>query len=70
MYIKRAMEDAILQADRTFKAVLITGARQTGKSTVIGRLFPDRRSLTFDDAYLESQARSHPGLFLELNPHL
>ena len=67
MYIKRAMEDIILQADKTFKATLITGARQTGKSTVIGQLFPDRRSITFDDAFLESQAKNNPETFMQLN---
>lgn len=67
MYIKRAMEDVILQADKTFKATLITGARQTGKSTVLQALFPDRRSITFDDAFLEEQAKKNPDMFLQLN---
>lgn len=68
MYIKRAMEDMIVQADGTFKATLITGARQTGKSTVLRALFPGRRTITFDDAYLESQARQNPDMFLQINP--
>ena len=67
MYIKRAMEDVILKADKTFKATLITGARQTGKSTVLQALFPERRSITFDDAYLEEQARKNPDIFLQIN---
>lgn len=68
MYIRRAMEDVILQAEKTFKATLITGARQTGKSTMLKALFPDRRSVTFDDAYLEEQAKRNPEMFLKLNP--
>ena len=68
MYIKRAMEDVLLQANETFKTVLLTGARQTGKSTVLNAVFPDRRSITFDDAYLEEQARKNPDMFLQLNP--
>ena len=67
MYIKRAMEDVILQADRTFKATLITGARQTGKSTALQALFPERRNITFDDAYLEEQAKKNPDMFLQIN---
>lgn len=67
MYIRRAMEDVILRADKTFKAILITGARQTGKSTVLGALFPDRRRVTFDDAYLEEQAKKNPDMFLQIN---
>ena len=67
MYIRRAMEDVILQSDKTFKVTLITGARQTGKTTTIGQLFPDRRSITFDDAFLESQAKNNPEMFMQLN---
>ncbi|MBQ6255240.1 MAG: ATP-binding protein [Clostridia bacterium] len=67
MYIRRAMEDVILRADKTFKATLITGARQTGKFTVLEALFPDRRSVTFDDAYLEEQAKRNPDMFLQIN---
>lgn len=67
MYIRRAMEDVILRADKTFKATLITGARQTGKSTVLGALFPDRGSATFDDAYLEEQAKKNPDIFLQIH---
>ena len=67
MYIRRAMEDVILRANRSFKATLITGARQTGKSTVIRTLFPEHRHITFDDTYLEEQARQNPEVFLQLN---
>lgn len=67
MYIKRAMEDIILKANQTFKAILITGARQTGKSTILQQMFPDRKMITFDDSYLESQARNNPDMFMQLN---
>ena len=67
MYIKRAMEDIILRANQTFKAILITGARQTGKSTILQQMFPDRKMITFDDSYLESQARNNPDMFMQLN---
>ena len=67
MYIKRAMEDVILRANQTFKAILITGARQTGKSTILQQMFPDRKMITFDDSYLESQARNNPDMFMQLN---
>lgn len=33
-YIKRHFEAIIKDSDRTFKCVLVTGARQTGKSTL------------------------------------
>lgn len=66
-YIKRSIEDVIVKADGTFKAVLVTGARQTGKSTLLKNLFPDKKYVTFDDPFLEEQARQHGGMFMELN---
>jgi predicted AAA+ superfamily ATPase len=33
MYIKRAIEDAVLQTARTFPALMLTGPRQSGKTT-------------------------------------
>lgn len=66
-YIKRSIEDRILDAEKSFKAVLVTGARQAGKSTVLKRLFPERRYVTFDDPFLEEQARVDTGMFMALN---
>ena len=42
-YIKRAIEDVALQTDRSFKCLLITGARQTGKTEMIRKLFPEKK---------------------------
>ena len=55
-YIKRHLEEILQKAEKTYKAVLVTGARQTGKSTLIRNVFPDRKMLTFDDQFLEDQA--------------
>ena len=41
-YIKRAIEDMVSHSDKTFKSILITGARQTGKTKMIKELFPDK----------------------------
>ena len=66
-YISRSIEDVVKESARTFKAVLVTGARQTGKSTLLKALFPGRKSITFDDPYLEEQAKYNPEMFLMLN---
>lgn len=66
-YIKRSIEDVIERAAGTFKAVLVTGARQTGKSTLLKQLFPQIRSVTFDDPFLEEQAKNNPDMFMMLN---
>lgn len=68
MYIKRAMDAAIVSAAKTYKAVLLTGARQVGKSTSISELLTDRKIVTLDDPFLEDQAKNDPALFMQLNP--
>ena len=48
-YIKRSIEDLVKASDKTFKCVLVTGARQTGKSTMLKALFPDKKYVPIDD---------------------
>lgn len=66
-YIKRSIEPYIEKASQDFKAVLVTGARQTGKSTVLKQLFPDRKYVTFDDPFMEDQARHSADTFMMLH---
>ena len=66
-YIKRSIEDIVESSADTFKAVLITGARQTGKSTLLEKLYPDRKMITFDDMFLEDQAENDPEMFMTLH---
>ena len=66
-YIRRSIEDVIENSAQSFKAVLVTGARQTGKLTLLQELFPKRKTITFDDQFLEDQARENPDMFLVLN---
>ena len=67
-YIKRAIEDIVLRADKTFKSVLITGARQTGKTEMIRKLFPQKKYVLIDDPFIEEQARLQPNMFMTINP--
>jgi len=66
-YIDRQLEDVIKQSANSFKAVLVTGARQTGKSTVLRHLFSDVKEVSFDDPFVEEQAKNNPDMFLMLN---
>ena len=66
-YIHRHLEKILQKAEKNYKAILVTGARQTGKSTLIKNVFPDRKMLTFDDQFLEDQANDDPNTFLALN---
>ena len=67
MYIKRHLEKKILEANETYKAVLVTGARQVGKSTVLKALFPKQKYVTLDDPFLEEQAKENGSMFMMLN---
>lgn len=67
-YINRAAEKLAKEAVKTYKSILVTGARQTGKSTMLEALFPDRKVVTFDDQFAEDQAKNNPTEFIDLNP--
>lgn len=66
-YIKRKIEEKLLASSKTFKAVLLTGARQVGKSTVLKNVFPGYKYVSLDDPFLEEQAKTSGDLFLSLN---
>lgn len=66
-YIERNIEDIIKKSSKTFKSVLVTGARQTGKSTLIKHLFPEVRMISFDDLFIEEQAKNNPDMFMMMN---
>ena len=66
-YIKRAIEEIALRSDKTFQSVLIVGARQTGKTEMIKRLFPERKYVAVDDPFVEDQANNNPNMFMALN---
>lgn len=67
-YIHRAIEDVALRTDQTFKGIVITGARQTGKTKMIQQLFPDKKYVPIDDPFIEDQANNNPNMFMMVNP--
>ena len=67
-YIPRALEDRLRRYEKTYKAVLVTGARQVGKSPLLKKVFPARRYVSLDDPFLEQQAEEAGDMFLTLNP--
>lgn len=66
-YIHRSIEEKVESAFKSFKAVLLTGPRQVGKSTLLKKLFPERKYVTLDDPFAEQQARENGSMFLTLN---
>ncbi|MDD9897544.1 MAG: AAA family ATPase, partial [Candidatus Melainabacteria bacterium] len=63
-YIKREIEALVKKAAKQFAAVVITGARQTGKSTMVKQLFPKAEFISFDVLPLRAYAKSDPVAFL------
>ena len=58
----RTIEAVIKSADANFKALLLTGTRQVGKTTVLRNLLNDERKyITFDDV-LSLKLRNRLGM--------
>ncbi len=68
VYYPRIIERALKEAQRHFPALLLTGPRQSGKSTTLTRLFTTHEYVTFDDPVVRAQALSDPALFLADHP--
>lgn len=66
-YRKRSLERKLLKYFRTFSALTLTGARQTGKSTMLKELFPEAEHIVFDPIIDIGNARQDPELFLDLH---
>jgi len=68
MYIKRHIETAVLERSKEKGAIVVTGARQVGKTTLIEKIKPDIAKVTFDNLSIRNRAIDEPEAFLQLNP--
>ena len=70
-YIPRHMENRILELSRSFSAILLTGPRQAGKTTLLRELVEKenigRRYVTLDDLTERDLAKNDPVTFLQLH---
>ncbi len=66
-YIKRSAENVISKQEKMFKAILITGSRQVGKTTMLKNIKSDINYITLDDMLLNQLANDDPSLFLKSN---
>ncbi|MEG1752210.1 MAG: ATP-binding protein [Clostridia bacterium] len=66
MYIKRHIESVIENSKDTYPAVLVTGPRQVGKSTVLKNLYPSFKYETLDDPFLLQTIKIDPVGYLKL----
>lgn len=66
MYIKRAIEDTVVNISKMFPVLLVTGPRQVGKTTLLQRLAgEDRKYVTLDDPDVRFLAKRDPALFMQ-----
>ncbi|MDR0916857.1 MAG: ATP-binding protein [Oscillospiraceae bacterium] len=68
MYYKRHAEEAILKLSKMFGAVLVTGARQVGKTTLLKDVASAAAYVTLDDPLQLASAVEQSGTFFKDNP--
>ena len=68
-YISRNLEAVVMQVTKEFPAVLVTGPRQVGKTTMLQKLMEgtNRKYVSLDDLNERSLAKSDPELFLQVH---
>ncbi|NLS96896.1 MAG: ATP-binding protein [Planctomycetaceae bacterium] len=66
MYVDRTLSGPLAAASRQFPAILISGPRQVGKTTLLRHAAEaERRYVTLDDPQARTLAKDDPGLFLQ-----
>ena len=67
LYIERALERKFLRMSSFFKAVLVTGARQVGKTTMLKHLAEgqNRTYISMDNTMARTLAQTDPVLFFQ-----
>lgn len=64
MWIQRNIEQTIRQLVDTRPALLLTGVRQSGKTSLLKKLYPDAAYVTLDRVLTAQSAEENPGYFL------
>ena len=68
-YVQRELAGVLQGASRHFPAVVVTGPRRAGKTTLVRKLFPHSRYVLLEDPDIQARVRTDPRAFLdELQP--
>lgn len=68
-YIKRDMQELILQLNREYSCILVCGPRQVGKTTMLENIMTEGRArVSLDDLEERKLAATDPAMFLTLHP--
>jgi len=64
-YISRKLGSIVQDASRHFPAVVVTGPRRAGKTTLLRQLFPKAQYVLLEDPDIQGRIRNDPRTFLE-----
>lgn len=64
MFVSREIYNELIEACNTFPVVTITGPRQSGKTTLLKNVFPDKKYVSLEDPDIRQLAASDPRSFL------
>ena len=69
MFLNRNLENAFMKASSSFSAVVLTGARQVGKTTFLRHISePERKYVSLDSLDYRQMAKNDSQLFLSNFP--
>lgn len=70
-YITRHLEKKVLELSKSYSAILLTGPRQSGKTTMLRTLAKEenkgRKYISLDDINTRDMAKNDPALFLQIH---
>lgn len=65
MYIKRILEKKIKQLSKIYPVVTVTGPRQSGKTTMVKKIFPEKKYISLENLDNKTFAKNDPRGFLK-----
>jgi uncharacterized protein len=68
MYKHRIITKQLKKLTKNFQVVVVSGARQVGKSTLLQHTFPDIETVVFDPVTDVGAAKTDPDVFLDNHP--
>jgi len=67
MYIKRHIESVIKRISKRKAVLVLTGARQVGKSTMLKEVYKDINYITLNRPLVRESAKENPSLFFDMH---
>jgi len=65
LFVPRQLAPILLDASRHFPAVVVTGPRRAGKTTLVRKMFANARYVLLEDPDVQERVRSDPRAFLD-----